>query len=115
MLSHQLIDYQLLLVLQSLHTYGFRGEALSSLSALGELAVITRTAELAAATRLEFDRDGRLTASSPVARAVGTTVAVKDLFGTLPVRRQVRSHLLCRGQVLWALGSTVTRLWLHST
>lgn len=74
---------------QSLHTFGFRGEALSSLAALGGLTVITRTAEQAAATRLEFDRDGRLTSSTPVARAVGTTVAVKDLFSALPVRRQV--------------------------
>jgi DNA mismatch repair ATPase MutL len=31
--------------LQRLHTFGFRGEALSSLAALGELSVITRTAE----------------------------------------------------------------------
>lgn len=75
---------------QGLHTFGFRGEALSSLAALGELSVITRTAGQAAATRLDFDRDGRLTGSTPVARAVGTTVAVKDLFVALPVRRQVR-------------------------
>ena len=80
------------IAVQSLHTYGFRGEALSSLSALGDLSVITRTADQAAGTRLEFDRDGRLTSSSPVARAVGTTVAVKDLFAALPVRRQVRSN-----------------------
>jgi hypothetical protein len=74
---------------QGLHTFGFRGEALSSLAALGELSVITRTAGQAAATRLDFDRDGHLTGSTPVARAVGTTVAVKDLFVALPVRRQV--------------------------
>jgi DNA mismatch repair ATPase MutL len=30
---------------QRLHTFGFRGEALSSLAALGELSVVTRTAE----------------------------------------------------------------------
>lgn len=77
--------------LQALHTFGFRGEALSSLAALGELSVITRTADQAAATRLEFDRSGHLSSSSPVARAVGTTVAVKDLFAALPVRRQVRA------------------------
>jgi DNA mismatch repair protein PMS2 len=83
---------------QALHTFGFRGEALSSLAALGELSVITRTAEQTAATRLEFDRDGNLTRSTPVARAVGTTVAIKDLFAPLPVRRQVRrGHCACSG------------------
>ena len=30
-----------------------------------------------------------MTASNPTARAVGTTVAVKDLFKTLPVRHKV--------------------------
>jgi DNA mismatch repair protein PMS2 len=72
-----------------LHTFGFRGEALSSLSALSELSVVTRTAEQAAAVRLEYDRDGKLVGSTPCARAVGTTVAIKDLFAPLPVRRQV--------------------------
>lgn len=75
---------------QALHTFGFRGEALSSLAALGDLSVITRTADQAAANRLEFDRDGHLTSTTPVARAVGTTVALKELFAPLPVRRQVR-------------------------
>jgi hypothetical protein len=84
--------------LQALHTFGFRGEALSSLAALGELSVITRTADQAAATRLEFDHSGHLSSSSPVARAVGTTVAVKDLFAALPVRRQVRALSHC---VVW--------------
>lgn len=80
---------------QDLHTFGFRGEALSALAALSQLTVITRTAAQTAATRLEFDRHGCLTSSSPVARAVGTTVAVKDLFDSLPVRRQVNEGRSC--------------------
>jgi hypothetical protein len=48
-----------------------------------------------AATRLEFDRNGKLSSSAACARGVGTTVAIKELFGPLPVRRQVRADCMC--------------------
>ncbi|KAL8548629.1 hypothetical protein ACS0TY_007787 [Phlomoides rotata] len=72
--------------LQSLTTFGFRGEALSSLCALGELTVETRTINEVVATHLTFDRMGLLTAERKTARQVGTTVTVKKLFSNLPVR-----------------------------
>ncbi|GIL80762.1 hypothetical protein Vretifemale_9813 [Volvox reticuliferus] len=74
--------------LQSVSTYGFRGEALSSLCAVSELSVVTRTAEQVAGVRLEYDHEGLLTSQSPAPRAVGTTVAVKNLFATMPVRHK---------------------------
>ncbi|KAF2298446.1 hypothetical protein GH714_023601 [Hevea brasiliensis] len=60
--------------LQSLATFGFRGEALSSLCALGDLTVETRTKNESVATHLIFDHSGLL-----------TTVTVKK-FSNLPVR-----------------------------
>nr|XP_016464724.1 PREDICTED: DNA mismatch repair protein PMS1-like isoform X2 [Nicotiana tabacum] len=72
--------------LQSLATFGFRGEALSSLCALGDLTVETRTKNEQVATHLTFDRTGLLIAERNTARQVGTTVTVKKLFSTLPVR-----------------------------
>ena len=42
---------------QSVSTYGFRGEALSSLAALSALAVVTRTPQQAAGVRLEYDKE----------------------------------------------------------
>ncbi|GLI71001.1 hypothetical protein VaNZ11_016117 [Volvox africanus] len=74
--------------LTSVSTYGFRGEALSSLCAVSELSVVTRTAEQATGVRLEYDHEGLLTCQSPAPRAVGTTVAVKNLFATMPVRHK---------------------------
>ncbi|EFJ46987.1 hypothetical protein VOLCADRAFT_61805 [Volvox carteri f. nagariensis] len=74
--------------LTSVNTYGFRGEALSSLCAVSELSVVTRTADQAAGVRLEYDHEGLLTKQSPTPRAVGTTVAVKNLFATMPVRHK---------------------------
>lgn len=48
--------------------------------------MVTRTADQDAATRLEFDPMGRILSRSVVPRAVGTTVAVKNIFSRLPVR-----------------------------
>ncbi|KAM1534389.1 hypothetical protein PS1_008169 [Malus domestica] len=72
--------------LQSLTTFGFRGEALSSLCALGDLTVETRTKNETVATHLTFDHSGLLVAEKKTARQAGTTVTVKNLFSNLPVR-----------------------------
>ncbi|XP_031280569.1 DNA mismatch repair protein PMS1 [Pistacia vera] len=72
--------------LQSLTTFGFRGEALSSLCALGNLTVETRTKNESVATHLTFDHSGLLTAEKKTARQIGTTITVKKLFSNLPVR-----------------------------
>lgn len=72
--------------LQSLTTFGFRGEALSSLCALGNLTVETRTRSETVATHLTYDHSGLLVAEKKTARQVGTTVTVKNLFSNLPVR-----------------------------
>lgn len=72
--------------LQCLTTFGFRGEALSSLCALGDLSVETRTKNESLAAHLTFDHSGLLTGERKTARQVGTTVTVKKLFSNLPVR-----------------------------
>ncbi|GKV04896.1 hypothetical protein SLEP1_g16990 [Rubroshorea leprosula] len=72
--------------LQSVTTFGFRGEALSSLCALGNLTVETRTKNESVATHLTYDHSGLLVAERKTARQIGTTVAVKKLFSNLPVR-----------------------------
>ncbi|EPS64298.1 hypothetical protein M569_10482, partial [Genlisea aurea] len=74
--------------LQSLTTFGFRGEALSALCSIAELSVETRTRNEVVATHLTYDHDGHLTAERKTARQVGTTVTVKKLFSNLPVRCQ---------------------------
>jgi DNA mismatch repair protein PMS2 len=75
---------------QELATFGFRGEALSSLCALADVSVVTRTADGAAGARLTYDHAGRLAGTAAAARAPGTTVAVRELFRTLPVRFKAR-------------------------
>jgi DNA mismatch repair protein PMS2 len=67
-------------------TFGFRGEALSSLcETAGGLVVTTRTREDAAGERLEFDHTGALVGRNVASRGLGTTVTVSNLFANLPV------------------------------
>ncbi|TGO72795.1 hypothetical protein BELL_0418g00100 [Botrytis elliptica] len=75
--------------LTTLQTFGFRGEALSSLCALSNFSVITCMPESAPkGTKLEFEISGKLKGTSVVAAQKGTTVIVENLFNNLPVRRR---------------------------
>ena len=71
----------------SVPSFGFRGEALSSLCEVaGNFTVITRTAQDTVGTKLEYDHNGKLLRTIPIARTPGTTVIVQNLFQPLPVR-----------------------------
>lgn len=75
--------------LTSLTTFGFRGEALSSLCALSKFHIVTARADSAPkGTRLDFEVSGKLKGTSVVASQKGTTVVVENLFYNLPVRRK---------------------------
>ncbi|VBB84090.1 Putative DNA mismatch repair protein PMS1 [Podospora comata] len=75
--------------LSTLQTFGFRGEALSSLCALSKFSVITCTKEqVPRAAKLEFEMSGKLKSTSVVSGQRGTSVIVEDLFRNLPVRRR---------------------------
>lgn len=75
--------------LSSLQTFGFRGEALSSLCALSNFHIVTaRPADGPRGTKLEFEQSGKLKGTSVVAAKQGTTVVVETLFHNLPVRRK---------------------------
>ncbi|KAL2267764.1 hypothetical protein VTJ83DRAFT_5041 [Remersonia thermophila] len=75
--------------LTELQTFGFRGEALSSLCALSRFSIVTCTQQEAPrATRLEFETSGKLKSTLVVSGQRGTTVIVENLFYNLPVRRR---------------------------
>ncbi|KLJ11273.1 DNA mismatch repair protein PMS2 [Blastomyces silverae] len=75
--------------LSSLQTFGFRGEALSSLCALSNFHIITAQAhQTPKASRLEFETSGKLKNKQVVAGQKGTITSVENLFNTLPVRRR---------------------------
>lgn len=75
--------------LSSLRTFGFRGEALSSLCALSTFHVITAMADEAPkGKKLDFASSGNLKTITVVAAQKGTTAVVEGLFEQLPVRRK---------------------------
>ncbi|EGD81834.1 Pms2 protein [Salpingoeca rosetta] len=79
--------------LETVGTFGFRGEALSSLCAVSELTVTTSTSSSGAGHDLHYDADGELAAKKPCARERGTTVKIANLFHSLPVRlTELRKH-----------------------
>ncbi|KAE8579390.1 hypothetical protein XENTR_v10024027 [Xenopus tropicalis] len=72
----------------SVETFGFRGEALSSLCALSDLSIVTCHKTAKVGTRLVYDHNGKIIQKSPVSRQQGTTVSIQQLFYTLPVRHK---------------------------
>ncbi|KAF2668685.1 DNA mismatch repair protein MutL [Microthyrium microscopicum] len=75
--------------LGKLNTFGFRGEALSSLCALSTFYVTTaRECDKPKGTKLEFEISGKVKSKSVVAGQKGTTVTVENIFKNLPVRRK---------------------------
>ena len=71
--------------LLTLESLGFRGEALTSISAVSRMELITRTMDEDVATRLVID-GGLAGAPQPIGAPIGTTVRVRDLFYNLPAR-----------------------------
>ncbi|KAJ5089719.1 hypothetical protein N7532_008403 [Penicillium argentinense] len=75
--------------LSRLHTFGFRGEALSSLCALSDFHIVTAQANQSPrANRLDFEPSGKLSKTQIVAGQKGTTASVEGIFKRLPVRRR---------------------------
>ncbi|XP_019910390.2 PMS1 protein homolog 1 isoform X2 [Esox lucius] len=79
--------------LERLETYGFRGEALSSICAVAEVAVTTKTAEDDVGTQYMLDQTGRVVSQKPSHLGQGTTVCALKLFKNLPVRRQYYANI----------------------
>ncbi|WP_090138927.1 DNA mismatch repair endonuclease MutL [Limnohabitans sp. DM1] len=113
--------------LESVMTMGFRGEALAAINSVSELTLLSRMDGQPTA----FALDGRTGEIRPAARAVGTTVEVKELFFSTPARRKflksdstelahcieaVRRHALARpdvGFAIWHEGKLVEQWRVH--
>ncbi|MEY8841927.1 DNA mismatch repair endonuclease MutL, partial [Cribrihabitans sp. XS_ASV171] len=91
--------------LLNIHTFGFRGEALPSLGAVGRLAITSRApGEDAAQIRVA---GGRMEPVKPAALRSGTVVELRDLFYATPARLKFMRADRAEGQ---AIGDIVKRL-----
>jgi len=103
--------------LEAITTLGFRGEALSSISAVARLEILTRTADELEGTRVQAlapitdPLTGGTTADAaqPAASPVGTSVTVRDLFYNTPARRKFLKSPIRETELI---RDTVTRLAL---
>src|ERR1700761_6685112 len=73
--------------LLAIATLGFRGEALPSIASVSRLVLETRSIEEQTGTRVEI-AGGKLLRCDEVARPVGTTITVRDLFFNVPARKK---------------------------
>jgi len=73
--------------LESLASYGFRGEALPSIASVSHLRMVSRPADQPAGAEIVYE-GGVLQSCRPTAAAFGTIVEAADLFYNTPARRK---------------------------
>ncbi|MFX1416940.1 MAG: DNA mismatch repair endonuclease MutL [Promethearchaeota archaeon] len=73
--------------IESIHTYGFRGEALASIATVADLVISTKHRDEEMGTRIA-SRAGEIPAIEDTSRPDGTTVEVTNLFVKVPARRK---------------------------
>ncbi|MFQ6007539.1 MAG: DNA mismatch repair endonuclease MutL, partial [Candidatus Zixiibacteriota bacterium] len=73
--------------LDSLFTYGFRGEALPSIASVSRLRMVSRTQQARVGTEIIYE-GGVLQSKQPLAAPPGTLVEVENIFYNTPARRK---------------------------
>ena len=73
--------------LTAIATFGFRGEALSSIASVARVSLLTAERDHAEGTRVELEA-GAVLVAEPAGAPSGTVVEVRDLFFNTPARRK---------------------------
>lgn len=68
-----------------INTYGFRGEALSSISSVSKMILSSRTKDMESAVQINV-LGGKVTNLKETSRNIGTYIEIKDLFYNTPAR-----------------------------
>ena len=73
--------------LENIASFGFRGEALSSIAAVSKITMVTTTKEAVCGTKTILD-GGKITSQTEVASTVGTDLLITELFFNVPARQK---------------------------
>jgi len=73
--------------LTSINSFGFRGEALASISAIAKVTLVTRQTESETGIKLEIEKN-QITNEEAVGANTGTDIAVRDIFYNVPARKK---------------------------
>ncbi|XP_067014994.1 DNA mismatch repair protein Mlh1 [Anabrus simplex] len=98
--------------LRSLTTYGFRGEALASISHVAHLTVITKTASDKCAYKVSYE-DGKWTGPPvPCGGKQGTQIIVENLFHNVATRQKMVKNA---SEEFQKIGDVVSRYAIHNS
>jgi DNA mismatch repair protein MutL len=73
--------------LETINTFGFRGEALASISAVGKVTLITKTDDTLEGNKLSVEQNS-INNIEAVSATTGTDIAIQDLFYNIPARKK---------------------------
>lgn len=73
--------------LETICTFGFRGEALASMCAVSLVTIITKEAQAGHGTKVIINQ-GKISSEEIVSAPIGTTIIVDNLFQYLPARKK---------------------------
>ncbi len=74
--------------LEGVQSYGFRGEALASISSVSRLELISSVENQSCGWSIQLEGRDKTLNLTPVAKRLGTSIAVRDLFYNTPARRK---------------------------
>ena len=99
--------------LTSISTYGFRGEALASISHVAKLTIMTKTEGSPCGYKVEYS-DGKPVNDKPKPSAAnkGTQITVEDLFYNVPTRKRV---LKSASEEFNKIADVVTKYSIHNS
>src|SRR3990167_6127544 len=72
--------------LENLDSFGFRGEALSSISAVSKVSLVTCERGATCGTQVQLEA-GLVISQNDIASPIGTDILISDLFYNMPARQ----------------------------
>lgn len=96
--------------LQSLRTYGFRGQALAAILAVARVTVASGTKDQELGLSLVYDHRGNIVSRKVLPWDQGTRVTVEELFKMVPVRRKHMNNVKAKAAELKKVQSLLQAL-----